>query len=422
MPKSRRPKPLYQRGGFKLFPRDGRNHEIVWYDPIIGRERGTSAGTTDVDAAKAALDREYWKRSKGLSTCPTCGQSVERGTDEPKENGNLVTNIMEAYLVSVDGRESEGAIIARLAHIGRYIAVTDPAVTHDRIDEAWIKGFRKWNLAQPIVSPTGVERQRAISTVENSVLQLAAALRHSKISPLFEVAQPKEVNQTPQFRADIPTIAKALRYCLAAEDEKRSDEWRARRIGERAQLLRFLRLSIVSLARPDAAHDVSTAPDRKQWNSERRILSLNPAGRRQTKKCRAIIPVARQFAPHLDEAQGPYIEVESVKKVHEKMAATIGLPGDGESGMKLWRRSMADLLRSRLPVEAWGEIEIFMGHDVFDEVTSLYAPFRPDYLRRALAEIETIIDELEALAPGAFYRDLTAQGGNVASIMRGKNG
>lgn len=420
MPKSRRPKPLYQRGGFKLFPREGRNHEIVWYDPILGRERGTSAGTKDLDAAKAALDREYWKRSQGLSTCPTCGQSIERGS-EPKENGNLVTNLIEAYLVAAEGKDSEDAIKSRLAHVARYIAVTDAAVTHDRIDEAWIKRFRTWNLAQPIVSKTK-ERQRAISTVENSVLQLAAALRHNKIEPQFAVAQPKEVNETPQFRADIPTIAKALRYCLEAEDEKRGDKWRARRIAERAQLLRFLRLSIVSLARPDAAHDFSTAPARKQWNSERRIISLNPTGRRQTKKYRAIVPAARQFAPHLDATAGLYVSVGSVKTAHEQMALAIGLPGDGESGMKLWRRSMADLLRSRLPVEAWGEIEIFMGHDTFDAVTSVYAPFRPDYLRRALAEIEAVIDELETLAPGAFYRDFTAQGGNVASIRRGKNG
>lgn len=45
---------------------------------------------------------------------------------------------------------------------------------------------------------------------------------------------------------------------------------------------------------------------------------------------------------------------------------------------------------------------MFLGHDKFDDVSDLYAPFRPDYLRRALAVVENIIDELEILAPGAF--------------------
>jgi hypothetical protein len=34
---------------------------------------------------------------------------------------------------------------------------------------------------------------------------------------------------------------------------------------------------------------------------------------------------------------------------------------------------------------------------------------------------EGMIDEIEAAPPGAFYRDFTAQGGNVASIARAKN-
>lgn len=59
-------------------------------------------------------------------------------------------------------------------------------------------------------------------------------------------------------------------------------------------------------------------------------------------------------------------------------------------------------MRKRLPQEAWGELEMFLGHDKFDGTSDLYAPFRPDYLRRALAVVEALIDEIEALEPGAF--------------------
>jgi RNA-directed DNA polymerase len=41
-----------------------------------------------------------------------------------------------------------------------------------------------------------------------------------------------------------------------------------------------------------------------------------------------------------------------------------------------------------------------------------YAPFRPDYLRRALTVVEEVIDEIEALAPGAF------SGGSALGLRR----
>jgi hypothetical protein len=91
------------------------------------------------------------------------------------------------------------------------------------------------------------------------------------------------------------------------------------------------------------------------------------------------------------------------------MAENIGLPGDRESGAKLIRRSMADLLRSRMRSTDWGEIEAFLGHQRFDSVSELYAPLRPDYLANARASIEQIISEIEEKVPGAFYRADTAQ-------------
>ena len=84
------------------------------------------------------------------------------------------------------------------------------------------------------------------------------------------------------------------------------------------------------------------------------------------------------------------------------MARSLSLPADGQSGMKLIRRSVAHILRQRLRQADWGEIEIFLGHDRFDDVSDLYAPFSPDYLARALGEIDRLIAEIDALAPGAF--------------------
>jgi hypothetical protein len=356
---------------------------------------------------------------KQLECCPTCHRPYEQPQDRKDK---LVTEAIETYLISVESRPSYKAIKNRIKHVTRYLAMTNAAITCPQIGDPWIEAFRTWNAAQQIISPSGKARARTLSTVENSVLQLAAAMRFNKIQPQFKVIQPKDVNQTPLYRADIPTIARAFRYCVYAEDETRSDKWRLRRIAERDQLLRFLRVSICTLARPDAAHEVSTAAERRQWNSAAKVLNLNYTGRRQTKKYRAVVPIAQQFAPLLDGCSGLYVTVNGVGTAHDKMTRKLDLPGMGESGMKLWRRSMANILRSRLPVAAWDEISIFMGHDKFDDVSDLYAPFRPDYLRAALAEIESVIDEIEAACPGAFYPNFTARGENVVSIGAGRNG
>lgn len=402
MPKSRRAKPLYHRGGFRLDRRAGRtNLVITWYDPALGRERSVSAATAEVEDGKAALDRQYLQTTQGRAFCPACHRPFEQ------DGGRLVTAAMESYLAATEDRASADAIVHRIGHVTAYIGtLPSQEVYCGQVDEGWVARFRNWAMAQPIVSAGGNERPRALSTVENSVLQLAAAIRHVGERPRFKPIPMKEVNRTPRYRATLATLAAMFAYAL--EPKKR-----------RENLLAFLRVSLVTLARPDAAHDVSTAPERGQWDAQHRILDLNPRGRKQTRKCRPAVPIAAPALWLFEGTRGPVVRVGSVKSAWEAMARKLRIPADGEGGMKLVRRSMAKLLRDRLPDPQWAEVEMFLGHRRFDATSDIYAPFDPNYLRNARAEIEAIIDELEALAPGAFYRDLTAQGGNVASIARG---
>ena len=405
MPATKRKKPLYERGGYKLFRRPGRSAlEIVWYDDERKRERSVSAGTEDVEAGRAALDRLYLERTSGDAFCQTCGQRRRR-------DAVFVSAAIADYLTLSADKQSIEAIRARLTHVLAYLVHADQAtVLCKMIDEAWIARFRKWLSTVPIVSSTGKRRARSLSTTENSVLQLAAAINASGgIKARFRPQQPKEVNRTPQHRSDVAELAAMFKYCVSPGQGKQPEE-RARR--DRAGLLAFLRVSVATMARPDAAHDVSTAPARRQWNGERRVLNLNPEGRRQTRKYRAIVPVGARMAAVLDATDGLLVPQQSVKSAWESMAAALKLPGNGESGMKLVRRSIANVVRSRLPQEAWGELEMFLGHDRFDDVSDLYAPFRPDYLRRALAVVDEIIEEIEAAVPGAFV---------VASITSGSD-
>lgn len=392
MPKSRRPKPIYIRGEFKLYPRAGRNHEIIWYDERGKRERSVSAGTTVEREARIALDNEYVRVHGGVPHCPTCGQEIE-------QQGERAAVLIANY----KGTKPEGdAIHPRLDHILLFMETTDRDEDKaDQIDEAWATSFRDWMNAR-------TDRERAPSTIENSLIQLAAALRFGGVEPAFVPIPTVEVNRSPQYRADVPTLARMFRYAM--EPKKKRDN-----------LLRFLRAAVATWARPDAIYDINTNAARHQWHSAARVLSLNPVGRRQTKKYRATIPVARQFAAHLDQTKGPYIPVDNVRSAWDAMQIELKLPADGESGQKLIRRSVSHEARKRLGEEHWVQGQIMLGHHKHS-VSDLYALFDTANLGRALAVTEAIIEEIETLAPGAFYRDDTANGGNVASIGRGKNG
>lgn len=403
------PKELYRRGQFWLGwdrKRDGSLRSpflaIFWYDPERGRERSTSTRTADLEQARHRLDAHYLERDRGASICPTCGQ--QRGAAA----GFLVTVAIANYqTLHGSRRASSEAIAARLAHVVRYIAtLPSPTVACEHVNDEWIDRFRRWALAQPIVSTGGRERQRSASTVENSVVQLAAVInaahkRGDTVRPAaFRPIPLKELSATPQHRAGVAELSAMFRHALAQ--------------GQRGTALhRFLLVSVGTLARPDAAHDVSTAADRGQWNSARRVLDLNPRGRRQTKKYRATVRVPWQLAEHLDAVPGRFLPVASVRAAWESMADTIGLPAHGESGMKLVRRSVAQLLRDRgVPSD---ELELMMGHRKLDAVTDLYAAFRPEHLARAVEALEGIMDEIESFVPGAVHRSRT---GEIAGGLR----
>jgi hypothetical protein len=55
-------------------------------------------------------------------------------------------------------------------------------------------------------------------------------------------------------------------------------------------------------------------------------------------------------------------------------------------------------------------------------VSDIYALPDPANLGRALAITKALIDEIDKLAPGAFYRTFTATEGNVVSLGSRKNG
>ena len=90
------------------------------------------------------------------------------------------------------------------------------------------------------------------------------------------------------------------------------------------------------------------------------------------------------------------------------MQAALGMPGDREAGLKLIRRSMAQLGRDRLGRSAWIEGTYMLGHHRPDP-SDLYGIDSPGDYPLALKVTEEIIDEIISLAPLAFTA--TKEGG-----------
>lgn len=407
---SKQTQPLYQRGRYKLVEdrrRDGSLrtpfYQIVWYDGQAGRNRSRSTRTASRDEAEIKLDALYESEERGRAICHACGQPITNGPPY------LLTDAIAAYIDKRQNRVSISAIRPRLGHVLFYLEAQDALTTTcDEIDDDWIEEFRDWNAEVPIELPKGDCRRRAPGTIEASVRQLAAVInyaarkKHVLRGAQFSPKKPTDVSHTPTYRASIETLAAMFRYCTEPERmAQEGDKSYAKRIADRRNLLRFLQISVATWARPDAAHDVSTDAERGQWDSEARKLNLNPKGRIQTRKYRPTVPIARQVAPLLDDTKGFFVTVASVRKAFEAMQDALGLPGDREAGMKLIRRSMAQLGRDRLGRTAWIEGKYMLGHHRPDP-SDLYGIDTPGEFPLVLKVNEQIIDEIIQLAPKAF--------------------
>lgn len=425
---------LYSRGKYRLDwdkRRDGSLRspylQIFWYDEAAGRNRSQSTGTAEIGPAEDALDRLYLERERGQTICPTCGRPMDQ------VSGHLVTTAISDYLLAREDRVSIQSIRPRLAHVLDFLDATDrtETLTCEQVDPTLIDEFRKWSAKQDVVEgkKNPKTRARAPGTTEASVGSWAAAINFAhdrKDTPYpagFTALPPSDVSRTPTYRSSIEEMAEMFRYCIDPKPVKGvvwSDVWHKRYRIYRRNLLRFLQASVATWARPDAVHDISTAPERDQWIAAAHVLQLNQKGRRQTKKYRPTIPVPHQFAKLLKGVDGFYIDVDNCRKAFEAMLDDLGLPRERETGLKLIRRSVSQIARKRLGEEHWVQGRMMLGH-VKASTSDLYALFDPANLGLALKVTEEIIDEIEALVPGAFSPFYTGTAPELTVMEGGKS-
>jgi hypothetical protein len=137
-------------------------------------------------------------------------------------------------------------------------------------------------------------------------------------------------------------------------------------------------------------------------NFARRLIDLNPKGRKQTKKYRPVVPITNTLLSWLGKPVGErYVlyhgmPIASVKKSFARAAAMAEL---ADVSPYCLRHTMATELRAR-GVPEW-EIMGMMGHkNAVARTTERYARFRPEYLGEAVKAIDAyFVDLREAFSP-----------------------
>lgn len=437
---SGREAPLYRRGKYWLdWDRKANgqlrspNLAIFWYDPPPARRvRSASTGTAEEEKGVLALDQRYLADAdEAPAFCHACGQPLAQA------QAYLLTDAISDYrLEHADALPSGDSIEARLKHVldfleaetargpeGRFGIETSCAAACTAV---FAKAFRAWSRLQPVTwknkgGEITASRQRSPASTEESIIAIAAALNHavnadpprSDRRPSYKPLPRKQVSRPRRTRVDVKVLADMLRY--AAEPKKR-----------RGSLHAFLVASICTIARPDSVVDISVTAERHQWWPGSPTLDLNPHGRTQTKKFRPVVPVLPVLGDWLAAELADYMSlpeelrvgrgwlvnyygrpVQDVDRAWGAMLTALGLPTGREWKPYLLRHSLATLVRNRGATK-W-DLDGFMGHDTGGQ-TEVYAIGEFPSVFIALS---SILDEIDALAPGALHRKCTGAGLSV---------
>ena len=149
-------------------------------------------------------------------------------------------------------------------------------------------------------------------------------------------------------------------------------------------------------------------------------IDLNPQGRTQNKKHRALLPVLPVLDRWLRSEYATYMAlkpaersgrgwlvnyhgrpVQDIDRAWDTMLTKLDMPTGSEWRPDVLRHSLATLFRNR-SAEKW-DLEGFMGHRAGNQ-TGVYAIGESPSVVRAL---DSIISEIEKLAPGSMHRNPT---------------
>ena len=162
---------------------------------------------------------------------------------------------------------------------------------------------------------------------------------------------------------------------------------------EEPHLLMFLMLAFNTLSRPAALLELK----KDQIDFEKRLIDLNPPGRKQTKKFRPTVPITNALLPWLEKAdEGNLVSYwgKPIKSVRRGFSAIRDRAGLGKKvSPYAIRHTMAIELRSR-GVPPW-EVAGILGHRSGGyNTTEIYAKYDPDYLSKSVVAIDAYFAEI----------------------------
>ncbi len=159
----------------------------------------------------------------------------------------------------------------------------------------------------------------------------------------------------------------------------------------------FMLVRLCTGCRGDAALDLQMF----QIDRQSKLIRLNPAGRRQTKKFRPVVPLLPALEAYVNQAMpAAYVvhwhgrKVASIKTTWRKLRIAASLPE--WFAPKTIRHTVATWLRQR-GVPAW-EVSGLLGHHA-GGTTDNYAKFDPTYLGEARKGLDAILADLAGEVP-----------------------
>lgn len=317
-----------------------------WYDPKLKRTRHSSLGTTDLQEAIDILTEWYLKERR-----------PKRAEPEDVSLNLVLLNYYNDHARHI--ASAEQAMIA-CAHLNAFFEMDKVGDLDLDRQEAYARHRREQGASDGTISR------------EMSVVRAALNRAHK--------------------RGELRSVPHIMDFGKGDPRERRlsQDEMRALLEASEGHLLVFVLVAANTLARPGAVTDLQVF----QCDFENRLVHLNPHGRKQTKKYRAVVPMTETIYPILQAAKGPHIvqfhgrSIASVKHGFATACKRAGIKGAAPGTI---RHTMATELRKRA-VPGW-EVSGWLGHKQ-QGTTEIYAKFDPDYLGKGRQAIDAYFAEL----------------------------
>jgi integrase len=368
----RKKEPVYKIGGYYL---DRRADSPFWY--ILCRKRGReltrSTGTEDVEEAKIKLAEHVTLHGDHDRVAP--------------QQARLRTVLWRYNVHHASKRPS--------------------AAQNSKAIDAWTDFYGNAQIADL----TRLRQREFIEALKARGLS-ADTIRHYVEIGKTGLNWALDAEQITSFpKIHLPPKGEPLRWTPSRDEF--TALWNA---AEAPRLQMFVMLAVSTLARPGALLELT----RFSCDLDAGLIYLNPEGRQQTSKRRAIVPMARSIRSWIEAAPaGPLVQyrgqaIKSIKKVWNETRARAGL--DARFQPKVLRKMMAKELR-RAGVPKW-DVSAMLGHHTEGSriTEDHYAQYEPAYLSRVVDAIDAWIAGVDrgatrsitlpktiACVPGAYH-------------------